>query len=145
LTPSQACIDLIASFEGCRLIAYLPTPNDVWTIGYGHTEDVQPGDEWTQEEAEAELRTDVTTFSHGVNDALNNPDTLQNQFDAMTSLAFNIGLSGFEGSTVLREHNAANYEAAADAFALWNKQAGQVLQGLVNRRAAEAAMYRGET
>ena len=145
MTPSQRCIDFIKSFEGCRLSAYLPTPNDVWTIGFGSTgPDVRKGMTWTQEQADTRFVRDLNDFATGLNHDLGLASTTQAQFDAMLSLAYNIGIGAFTGSTVLRKHLAGDYPAAADAFVLWDKQAGNVLEGLRLRRFAEAAMYRGE-
>ena len=76
----------------------------------------------------------------------------QYQFDALVSFAYNVGLDidadniaeGLGDSTLLRKHLAGDYEGAAAQFAAWNKNDGKVLRGLVRRRAAEAAMYRGQ-
>jgi len=143
MTPSPASIALIKSFEQCRLTAYLPTPNDRPTIGWGTTgADIHMGMTWTQAQCDERFATDLDAFAGGVSAALTG-ETSQNQFDAMVSLAYNIGLGAFKGSTLLRLHNAGDFTAADAQFAAWNKQAGQVLQGLVRRRAAESAMYRG--
>lgn len=142
MTPSQACFDLIKQFEGCSLTAYLPTAHDVPTVGWGHTRGVQMGDVWTQQQADDALADDVTRVGQSVDNLLTGATT-QNQFDAMTSLAYNIGVPGFGTSTVLRDHNAGDYPGAAAAFLLWNKQAGIVLPGLVRRRQAESDLYQG--
>lgn len=68
----------------------------------------------------------------------------QGMFDALVSLAYNIGLGGFRSSSVLRHLNAGDYEAAAASFALWNKAGGQVNAGLVRRRSAEASLFLGQ-
>jgi GH24 family phage-related lysozyme (muramidase) len=142
MTPSPACIALIKSFEQCRLTAYLPTPKDKPTIGWGTTgADIHLGMTWTQEQCDARFAADLDRFALGVSAALTG-QTSQPQFDAMTSLAYNIGLGAFESSTLLRLHDAGDFTAADAQFARWNKQAGQVLPGLTRRRAAEAAMYR---
>lgn len=144
MTPSAACADLIKSFEACRLKAYMPTPNDVPTIGWGSTgPEIRMGLTWTQEQADARFAADLDHFGARVSVELGSVPTTQAQFDAMTSLAYNIGIGAFEKSTVLREHKAGNFDAAASAFSLWTKQAGKVLNGLVRRRTAEARMYRG--
>jgi lysozyme len=144
MTPSPAGIELIQSFEQCRLTAYLPTPNDKPTIGWGTTgADVKMGMTWTQGECDQRFAADLGRFAQGVSAALTG-ETSQPQFDAMVSLAYNIGTGAFKASTLLRLHNAGDFDKAADQFAVWNKQAGKVLNGLVRRRAAEAAMYRGD-
>lgn len=60
-----------------------------------------------------------------------------NEYAAAISLSYNIGVSAFCGSTVARRFNGGDWQAGCDAFALWNKAGGKVVQGLVNRRAAE--------
>jgi lysozyme len=59
----------------------------------------------------------------------------------MVLLAFNIGLSNFVNSKVLREHNAGNHQAAADAFLMWDKAGGRVFDGLSRRRQSERDLY----
>lgn len=131
---------LIKSFEQFRPTAYLPTPRDVPTIGWGHTHGVRMGDTCTQPTAEAWFQQDVASAVAAVNKAVTIPLT-QNQFDALVSLAFNIGDGAFSGSTLVRSLNMKEYGFAAGQFAVWNKQAGRVLPGLVTRRAAEAALF----
>lgn len=143
LTPSPQCAAFIKGFEQCRLTAYLPTANDVPTIGWGTTKGVKLGMVWTQAQADAAFAADLGRFGVEVADMIGTAPTTQNQYDAMVSLAYNIGVTAFDGSTVRRQHKAGNYAAAADAFLLWNKQAGKVLNGLTRRRAAERAMYLG--
>jgi lysozyme len=68
-------------------------------------------------------------------------DTNENQFSAMVSLAYNIGLKAFQSSSVLRLHRLQDHQRAADAFLMWNKGGGKVLPGLVTRRANERKLY----
>jgi lysozyme len=134
-------ISLIQGYENCRLTAYLPTSHDVWTIGWGTTgPEVHEGLTITQETADMWFARDLAKFSTGVAGMLRHPPS-QLQFDAMVSLAYNIGLGNFDGSTVRRRHNEGKYAEAEAAFALWNKQKGKVLRGLVRRRADEAKLY----
>jgi lysozyme len=140
MTPSARAVALIQGFEQCRLKAFKPTPNDVWTCGWGATEGVTEDTVWTQAEADDRFASDLAKFAEGVSAKLTAP-TNQNQFDAMTSLAYNIGLGNFGSSTLLRLHNEEDYEGAAAQFPAWCKQAGNVLAGIVKRRAAEQAMY----
>ena len=145
LQPSQRIIEFIKDFEKCRLTAYMPTPDDVPTIGWGSTgADVRLGMTWTQTQADERFAADLAHLGHGVREALEGAAARQGQFDAMVSLAYNIGLKAFAGSTVLRRHRAGDYDGAADAFLMWVKQKGRTLNGLVRRRAAEAAIYRGD-
>ncbi len=136
----DAGADLIKSFESCRLKAYLPTPDDVWTIGYGHTEGVKEGDTCTQEEADAWFLEDVEWAEDCVNRAVTSQLT-QNEFDALVSLCFNIGCGAFGKSTLVKLLNAGDYDAAAHEFGRWNKQRGTVLAGLTRRRTAEEQLF----
>lgn len=131
---------LIKGFEGLRLAAYL-CPAKVWTIGYGSTgSHVKPGMVISEAEADGLLRRDLDRFEQAVDNAA--PGASQAQFDAMVSLAFNIGVGAFLRSSVLRLHKAGDFRRAAEAFGMWNKAGGRVLPGLTRRRAAEAALYR---
>lgn len=150
MMPSAKIIAFIKGYEKCRLKAYMPTPNDKPTIGWGSTgPDIKMGMTWTQEQADARFASDLAKFSAGVERLLpGSPPTSQGQFDAMISLAYNIGLANFGSSSVLTNHRAGHYQTAALAFLLWNKQRTPhglvVLNGLTKRRVAEAAIYRGE-
>ncbi len=139
---SQKGIDLIKQFEGVSLKAY-PDPGtggEPWTIGYGHTGGVKKGDAITQAQAEDLLRKDLIKFEAGVSNALT-AETTQNQFDAMVSLAYNIGLGNFTKSTLLRKHNARCWQCAAAQFGVWRNAGGKVMNGLIRRRAAERELY----
>ncbi len=133
---------LIKRFEGLRLKAY-PDPatgGDPWTIGYGHTgSDVTPGLAITEEKAEQLLRKGLSKFEEGVEKLC--PDTDDNQFSALVSLAFNVGIENLRLSTLRRLHNAGEWEAAQEQFARWNKANKKVMKGLTIRRAAEAELY----
>ena len=135
-------IDLIKQFEGYSSKAY-PDPatgGAPWTIGYGTTKGVKPGMVITAEQAEKMLRDDVAKFESGVSSLVTAPTT-QGQFDAMVSLAYNIGLGNFGKSTLLKKHNARCYTCAADQFRVWNRANGKVMNGLTKRRAAERQVY----
>ena len=151
MTPSSACVSLVQKFEGCAkkqadgsYVAY-PDPGTgaaPWTIGWGTTgADVTPGVVWTQQQCDARFTTDLDAFGVKVANVIGDSPTTQNQFDAMVSFAYNVGIGNLQSSTLLKMHKAGNYAGAQGQFALWNKAAGKVLQGLVNRRAAEAALY----
>lgn len=132
-------IALIKKWEQCRLNAY-DDGVGVWTIGYGHTLNVRKGDRISMEVAEQYLRDDLHHFERGVVNALK-VDVKQSQFDAMVSLAFNIGVKAFETSTLLRLVNAGKHVEAAEQFRRWKKAGKLVLLGLVRRRAAEKLLY----
>lgn len=139
---SQRGIDLIKQLEGYSSKAY-PDPatgGAPWTIGYGTTKGVKPGMVITAQQAEKMLRDDVAKFESGVSSLITSPTT-QGQFDAMVSLAYNIGLGNFGKSTLLKKHNARCYTCAADQFRVWNRANGKVMNGLTKRRAAEREVY----
>ena len=138
-TTSQAGIDLITSFEGCRLTAYQDSVG-VWTIGYGHTSGVYQGMTITEEEAIAFLRQDLKTAENAVNNNVTYGIN-QNQFDALVSFTFNVGTGNFTSSTLLKKLNAGDVNGAANEFDRWIYAGGQVLEGLVRRRAAEKQMF----
>ena len=145
MKTNLAGIELIKRNEGCRLTAYQDVVG-VWTIGYGHTgPDVRPGLTITQERAEQLLVERLTNeFEPGVAKAIG-AMVNENQFSAMVSLAYNIGVGAFAGSTLARLHRAGDYEGAANAFASWNKAGGRILEGLIRRRKEEADLYRKPT
>jgi lysozyme len=133
-------LSLIKKHEGLRLEAYLPTPNDVWTIGYGHTHTTKKGQKITEAQAEELLRRDIAWAEEAVNKLVVVPLT-QNQFDALVSFVFNVGVGAFSKSTLLRLLNAKDYEGAANQFLRWNKQKGKVLNGLTKRREEERKLF----
>lgn len=137
---NQRGIDLIKSFEQLRLEAYLPTPDDVPTIGFGHVQGVKMGDVWTVKQANAALAFDLQAAEDCVNGAVQVPLT-ENEYASLVSLTFNIGCKAFRGSTCLRLLNESNYDGCADAMLMWKKQAGVVLPGLLRRREAERQLF----
>ena len=137
----QAGIDLIKSFETCRLKAYLPTPEDVWTCGWGHTgPDVEETTLWTQEHADAAFLADIAWVERCVNKAVT-AQVNQSEFDALCSLCFNIGCPKFSGSTLVKLLNQTDYDGASAQFARWNRQGNKELAGLTRRRTAETALF----
>lgn len=144
MNPSPNCYKLIREFEGLELEAYL-CPSRIWTVGYGSTfyEDGKPvkqGDKITKERAEKLLPNIVTKFAQSVANSLKTTVT-QNQFDAMVSLCYNIGVGNFRSSTLLRLVNKGDFAKASLEFAKWNKSKGKVLTGLVRRREAERVLF----
>ena len=139
-STSQRGIDLIKLFEGLRLTAYQDMVG-VWTIGYGHTgPDVKAGLTITQQQAEQLLINDLARFNNGVN-ALVTVKINQNQFDALISFSYNLGLGSLQQSTLLRLLNAGNFQAAADQFPRWDRAGGKEVAGLLARRNAERALF----
>ena len=138
---------LIKTHEGCRLRAYL-CPAGVWTIGYGSTgPHVKKGKVITKQEAEELLDQDLVRFELAVLKAVKPAVPNQNEFDAMVSLAFNIGIGAFARSSVARNFKAGNKTKAAESFGMWTKarnpKTGRLepLPGLVRRRADEKQLF----
>lgn len=133
---NEAGIKLIKEFEGLRLEAYRDIVG-IWTIGYGHTRNVKPGQKITEEEAEQLLKEDLARFEKYVDKPewnwLND-----NQFSALVSLAFNVGSfqTGLKGALLTK-----NPERVTERMALYNKAGGQVVPGLVRRRQTEILLF----
>ena len=140
---SRAAITLIKRFEGYRQKA-AQLPDERWTIGYGHTLTARQGAEVSQDDAEALLIYDLIAVAHSLNEQVYVPLT-QNQFDALTSFAFNVGLDNFRSSGVLKRLNEGALVQAACAMELWRKAEFQgeriVIDALVRRRAAEKLLF----
>lgn len=136
---SEAGLGLIKSHEGFRSDAYL-CPAGVWTIGYGHTGDVEEGQSVTEEEAEELLLQDVDFAEDAVN-SLVEVELSQQMFDALVCFVYNVGVSAFEQSTLLRFLNQGQMEEAAEQFLRWNKAGGKELAGLTRRREAERDLF----
>lgn len=147
-TALEFALDIIKRFEGLRLTAYQDSAG-VWTVGYGCTGKMLDGRAIchgltiTETEADAEVACRVGKTLHVVEAMLlfAPKKATERQLAACTSLAYNIGLRAFEGSSVRRLFNAGDVPGAADAFRLWNKAGGKVVTGLVNRREAERAVF----
>jgi lysozyme len=143
---SERGLAIIREFEGLRLKAY-PDPasgGDPWTIGFGHTLDVEPGDNCTLEQAEQWLLDDCADAEVAVLKHVRVPLS-QGQLDALISFVFNLGAGNFHKSTLLRKLNAGDYVGAWQEFPRWNKAAGKVMPGLSRRRAAEAKLFAQST
>ncbi len=138
-------LELIKKWEEKRLTAYKPLDHDNWTIGYGHTSAagepiVYQHMKISEAEAEEILKRDLVKFERVVNNLVEIGLT-ENQFNALVSLVFNIGETALRKSTLLKKLNAADLTGAQDQFRVWRKSGGKVVQGLVNRRAQEAALF----
>ena len=140
MIASQKCLDLIKSFEGCKLQAY-QDQGGVWTVGYGSTgPQIGPGTVWSQSMANMALVSRVNAIASILEGCIV-PSLTQGQFDALVSLCYNIGQGAFRGSTLLRLLNQRDYAGAADQFLVWDKVKGQVNPGLLNRRNAERELF----
>ena len=142
MKTSQKGIDLIKRFEGFSPTAYL-CPAGVWTIGYGHTAGVREGDSVDEDTAEDFLREDLADAEGAVEKYVKVP-LKQWQFDALVSFTFNLGAGNLYSSTLLKKVNRnPDDPSIRQEFEKWVYADGRVLQGLVDRRKAEADMYFG--
>lgn len=142
LSLSGAALIGMAIHEGYRGQAY----NDgvgVQTIGFGTTKDVKPGDTITVERGLILLARDVGAHEAGIRKCIGDTPLYQHEWDAAVSLAYNIGVKAFCGSTVLKRWKAGDYAGGCDAFLMWNKAGGKVMRGLVKRRTEERARCLG--
>ena len=136
---SKEGIALIKKFEGCELKAYRCAAN-VLTIGYGHTKDVTEDMEITQEEAETMLIHELMDYCNYVDMYVEVP-LEQHQFDSLVSWTYNLGPTNLKSSTLLKVLNDKDYEGVPAQIKRWNKANGEVKQGLIRRREAEALMF----
>lgn len=139
MKPSQDCVDLVRKFEGLRTEAYVDQ-GGIWTIGYGHTGSIKSDMIINQHEAEEFLQQDLQKACDCV---LNSTDVglKQNELDALCCFVFNIGCHAFKNSTLCAKLNQGKYGDAAKEFMKWDHVHGQVVQGLLNRRLAEYALF----
>ncbi len=140
---NQAGLELIKRFEGLSLDAYLD-PVGIWTIGYGHIDGVEEGMSITAEEAELLLLEELVQYETGVSGLARVP-TNENEFSALVSFSYNVGIGALGSSTALKRLNKDDRLGAADALEWWNKATidGELvtLPGLTRRRAAEKALF----
>lgn len=132
---------LIKEYETLKLVAYLPTPNDVPTIGWGHTRGVKMGDTCTVEQADKWFKEDVRSSELAVRKSTANTLT-QSMYDALVSLVFNVGpVAVSPSSTIGKALRDGNYFAAWVGLSLWRKQGTKDLLGLARRRAKEMVLF----
>jgi lysozyme len=143
LVLSAATLVGIAIHEQYRGDAYLPTPQDVPTVGFGTTEGVKLGDKITPERALVRLLADAGRFEQAVKRCAPVP-MHQHEFDAYVSFTYNVGEGAFCGSTLAKKLNAGDYPGACRELLRWDKQAGKTLRGLTVRRQAEYRQCMGE-
>jgi lysozyme len=137
LVVSAAALVSLALHESYRDTGYIPVPGDVPTVGFGHTgPGVQIGQKITVERGLVLLLADADKHARAVRRCAPVP-MYQHEFDAYTSLAYNIGASAFCGSTVARRLNAGDYKGGCEGILAWDKFKGKPLRGLTARRQAE--------
>lgn len=137
-------MDLLKECEGCRLKAYRDCVG-IYTIGYGFTTldgvKVQAGDIITQQQADEQLEKQVCTFYHAVETSLKVEQTEQ-QKSALTVLAYNIGISNFKRSTLLKVINSnGSKDSIIYQWKRWDMAGGKHIKGLQNRRQKEINLY----
>ncbi len=132
---STTGLNLIKSFEGCRLTAY-KCPAGVWTIGYGHTGGVKSGMTITQAKADAYLKADLAKFEKHVASYDKKYKWTQNEFDALASFAYNVG-----SITQLTANGTRTKKQISEKILAYDKAAGKTLAGLTRRRQAEKALF----
>lgn len=139
---SDEGLDAILANEGLRLKAYKDI-GGVWTIGYGHTKGVKQNQVITPAQAKVLFRQDLAPVEKTVNWVVDHSKipVTQGMYDAMCSLAFNIGIQGFTHSSVVSRLLRGDKSGAADAFLMWNKVKGITSRGLVNRRRSERKRF----
>ncbi len=138
---STAGIDLLTHFEGLRLEAYQDSVG-VWTIGYGHTKGVTPSMKITEAQANNLLRTELIEYQNYINEMVK-VDLIQCEFDALVCWVYNLGPTNLQSSTLLKVLNNGDKPDVPTQIRRWNKAGGNILKGLVRRRAAEALMFSG--
>lgn len=140
---NDAGLGLIMYFEKCKLKAFKPTkdPTEPWTIGWGHTgADVVESTVWSQGQADRALVDDLNKFCKAVT-AMIMVDVTDNQYSALVSLCYNIGITALKNSTLMKKLNFCDYHGAAAQFDVWNKDGGKVCEGLVKRREKERLLF----
>jgi len=139
---SKEGIALIKKFEGIELQAYQDSVG-VWTIGYGHTKGVKEGDNISLKQAEAMLEEELVEYEGYINNMVE-LGLEQNQFDALVAWVYNLGPTNLRESTLLKVLNQGLFDEVPFEIKRWNKAGGQVLNGLVRRREAEALLFQGK-
>lgn len=147
MEPSSQAYEMIKSFEGLRCRAYKAIKTEkYYTIGYGHYgSDVKKNEYITVKQAEELMHADVAKYAHKLD--VHNPTFVQNQYDALISLIYNIGWYNFAHSmtgVLAKQLNTTTTPIfVARRIILWDKSAGQVLLGLQRRRIIEANHFLG--
>lgn len=140
---SKDGMEVIRNFEGFRSHAYQDSVG-VWTIGYGHTKNVQPTDIVSTAQGYRILAYELVEYENYVKNYVTVP-LHQHQFDALVSWTYNLGPTNLKNSTLLKVLNKGRYDLVPDEIRRWNKAGGKVLEGLVKRREAEAQLFAGES
>ena len=139
MRTSEPGKEFIKDFEGCKLEAY-QCSGGVWSIGYGHTRNVQEGDKITSKEADAFLVKDIEMVEVHV-DRLVNVHLLRHEWDAIVSWCFNLGCGNLRASTMLQVINSGDLDKVSEQIIRWDKVGKKAVAGLTRRRKAEAQLF----
>ena len=139
LSLSASALVGIAGWEQYRGEAYLPTPQDVPTLGWGSTDGVKLGARTTPDRALIRLLADADKHQRELKRCIGDVPLFQHEFDAFTSWAYNVGVGAACGSTLIRLLNQGEYRAACDQLMRWNRAGGREVRGLTLRRQQERA------
>jgi lysozyme len=143
---SKAAILLIKHYEGVRSRPYR-CPAGLWTVGVGHLigDGKSLPESWnrtfSQEEIDKILKSDLRRFELGLTKLLPNIPLKQNEFDALVSFCFNLGLGCFQRSTIRQALLRGNKEAAMESLVKYCRAGGKILRGLQTRRLDEKALF----
>jgi lysozyme len=142
---SHRLLEMVKRWEGFRPKAYKDASGK-WTVGYGFTaiggKPVGPGTSVTKEQAESILKAELEWVQQAVRSMVKVP-LRPHELDALTSFAYNVGLDNLRRSTLLKRLNAGDRRGAALEFSRWVYAGGEILLGLVRRRAEEALLFAG--
>lgn len=139
MTLNQAGVDLIKQFEGCQVEVYKDVVG-LLTVGWGHRTNLPLGVTITQELADTLLQQDLAAVQRQLHSCLTTSLT-DNQFSALVSFVYNLGINRLEGSTLLTKINSGELTSAADEFLKWDHAGGIVVLGLLRRRSAERTLF----
>lgn len=131
------------SFESCKLKAYWDSVGRIWTIGWGTTNHVYEGMEITQAQADAWLMQHWEECEHMIAQLVE-VDLTPNEISALIDFVYNEGIGRFHGSSMLKFINEGEMQRAVCEFVKWDIGDGKVEPGLLERRKAEAALFRGD-
>jgi lysozyme len=132
-------IDLLKRFEGCRLSAYR-CPANIWTIGYGRTTNVEPGQRITQQQADEWLDEEANEVMKAAGQLSPSLIKYPTRQQAIASFIYNCGAGAYQKSTLKKRIDNEDFIGAAQEIRKWNKANGEILPGLVRRRTAEAEL-----
>ena len=134
----STAITFIGDWEGLRTEAYRDVVG-IWTVCYGETKGVQPGDSYSKAECDAMLAREIVAYEAQLDRCLKHPVPIGMKI-ALVSWTYNVGAGAACKSTLVRKANAGDLKGACNELPRWNRGGGRVIRGLSNRRGAERAM-----